>query len=51
MIRSEFVKMVRELVDELEEDHEEHTGITETESLDFSAWLNEIESLYTNTRK
>lgn len=49
MTRCEFALLAKKLIDELVEDHEEHTGIAETDELSFSEWLGELESLHTNT--
>lgn len=49
MNRREFARLAKKLIDELVADHEEHTGVTETEQMTFKEWLDELDNLHTNT--
>lgn len=50
MNRTAFIAMMRDMLDEMETDHEEHTGIADTETMPFKDWLGELEALHENTR-
>lgn len=49
MTREQFLAKLRNLADEMESNHEEQTGISDTELQDFNTWLEEIESAYHNS--
>lgn len=49
LTRSEFIQKARGLLDELESDHEEQTGMSDSETLDFSDWCDELISAYLNS--
>lgn len=49
MTRAEFADKMRNLVDELLEDHEEQTGVTDTETHDWDYWTNQITACYINS--
>jgi hypothetical protein len=50
MNRDAFVSIMRSLLAEFAEDHEEHTGVTEKEMHPFDFWIGEISNLAENTR-
>lgn len=50
LTRSQFINTMRELLDEMEEDHEEYTGTTENEKYLLTGWIADLVALYMNTR-
>lgn len=50
MKRAEFLARARQLLDDMEQDHEEHTGVTATDEMSFGQWMIEIESAHENTK-
>lgn len=49
LTRKEFIEKARGLIDEMEHDHEEQTGMSETETQDFSDWCDDLISAYLNS--
>lgn len=48
MTRAEFVGKARDLLDALEEDHEEQTGVDDSEPHDWVYWSTELSNAYLN---
>lgn len=49
MTRARFLNRVSNLLAHFEEDHEEHTGITDTDEMTFLDWLLEINAAHDNS--
>jgi len=47
--RAAYLATVKPLLDEMERDHEEHTGVTATDEMPFEEWQDEITALHANT--
>ena len=50
MTRKTFIAHMRGMLPEFEQDHEEHTGISDDELMPFEDWLFAILALFENTR-
>lgn len=48
MNRAEFLAKARQLLDELEVDHEEHTGHSDTDTMSWDEWVQELTNAYEN---
>ncbi len=48
--RGTFCCVLEALVAEFENDHEEHTGVSDTDRMTFHQWVQELMNLYENTR-
>lgn len=51
MNRDQFIALMRDMLTEMESDHEEHTGVSSSEQMSFEYWIHDVQSLYDNTRK
>lgn len=49
MTRKEFLAKTRDLLDEIEESHEESTGISDTETQDWDEWLSDLNAAFVNS--
>ncbi|USM11565.1 hypothetical protein vBCbaSRXM_120 [Citromicrobium phage vB_CbaS-RXM] len=47
--RSQFLVLMRALLDDMEQDHEDCTGVTETDEMPFEEWQAELTTCYENT--
>lgn len=47
--RAEFIDRMKDMLKEMEADHEEHTGITAFEAGTFLFWVGELTSLEENS--
>lgn len=47
--RSEFLTIMRAMLDDMEQDHEEQTGVTATDEMPFDEWQAELTACYENT--
>ncbi len=48
--RKDAMKVIREMCDELEEDHEEQTGVSDVDEMPMDEWIAELRALFDNTR-
>ncbi len=48
--RKQFVSLMRELLTELEQDHEKCTGTSAQARMSYRAWCDDLTALYENTR-
>lgn len=49
MTRDEFIAKARNLLDDMETDHEELTGVTDSELHDWDFWSTELNNAYLNS--
>lgn len=49
MTRDEFIDKARQLLEDMESDHEDHTGVSDSDLRDWEFWSSELSNAYLNS--
>lgn len=49
MTRDEFIDKARQLLEDMESDHEDHTGVSDSDLHDWEFWSSELSNAYLNS--